>query len=464
MGKIKFHPLILGVILVLSLTSCIPPGTPPDNPNTLETIVAMTLTAVAGEPPPETETPVPPAPVETEEPEVPTLSAPRALQVAYIKNGNVYIWTEGESSVGLTGTGDAVEVSISDDGQVIAYVRRNPTNDFAFEIWAVNTSGPTNARTLVNHAEFESLKAASTFPDARGLRPDVFEFQPGTHQLAYSTVPLFEGPGYAPGEDLRLINTDSLEKITVFDFGQGGLFYFSPDGAQVALSTPDHISLANADGSNLRSNVLTFPLVGTYSEYQYHPRPYWSADSSYLRVAIPPEDTLAQPTPPTALWHIPTDGSPATQLGSIPAIPFAWPDTAFSPNLDKVGYAKSIGEPTENRRELHIANADGSGDILFATGEGVEFWHWTPDGTRFMFAIHGGADRGAYVGELAGGPSLIASIPTTLNQMRWVDPSRFLYFQPNGNVWELRISHTGGTNHAFIDTISDSFGSFDFTQ
>jgi hypothetical protein len=456
MGKTKFRWQLFGMIFILLLASCLPASTPQDNQISIETIVAETLTAFAGEAPVVVPT--------TETPHVPTSTAPRALQVAYVKVGNIYIWTEGESSVGLTNTGDAVEVRISDDGQVIAYVRRNPTDDFAFELWAVNTSGQTNARLLVSHAEFEALKTASPFHDARSVRPDFFKFQPGTHQLAYSTVPMFEGPGYAPGKDLRLVNTDTLEKDVIFDFNEGGLFYFSPDGSQMALSNPDHISLAAADGSNLRSNVLTFPLVGTYSEYQYHPRPHWSSDSSFLRVAIPPEDTLAQPTPPTTLWHIPADGSPATQLGSIPAIPFAWPDTAFSPTLDKVGYAKSVGEPTENQRELHIANADGTEDIVFATGAGVEFWNWTPDGTRFMYAIHAGAEQGAYLGLVSGGTTLIASLPTTLNQIRWVDSSRFLYFQANGNVWELRISDVDGQGHAFIDTTPESYGSYDFAH
>jgi hypothetical protein len=459
MEKRKSHWQFLSLIFVLLMTGCLLTGTPTgvqNQQNALETIVAATLTALTGE--------APAPPPATDTPEVPTVTAPRALQVAYVKNGNVYLWTEGESRLGLTSTGDAVNVRISDDGQVIAYVRKNPTNDFAYELWAVNTGDLTNARTLVSYEEFEALKAASPYPDARGLAPDFFKFQPGTHQLAYSTVPMFEGPGYAPGGDLRLIDVDKMEKTTVFDFNEGGLFYFSPDGTQVALSNPDHISLANADGSNLRPNVLTYPLVGTYSEYQYHPRPHWSSDSSYLRVAIPPEDTLAQPVPPTILWHIPTDGTPATQLGSIPAIPFAWPDTAFSPSLEKVGYASSTGEPSENRRELHIANADGSGDIVFATGVGVEFWQWTPDGTRFVYAINDGAERGVYLGQLSGGSTLIASIPLDINQMRWIDPSRFLYFQINGNEWELRISDVDGQNHAFIDTIPDSVGSFDFTQ
>jgi hypothetical protein len=479
MNKIKFRWQFSCLLIFLLLASCLPAGTPPDDQNALETIVALTLTALAGDAPapPETSepdapapsTPEPgepdsPAPVETSAPDVPPVTTPRALQVAYVKDGNVYVWTEGGNSVGLTSTGDAEDVSISDDGQVIAYTRRDPNNDFAYELWAVNTSGPTNARLLVSNAELEALKAVSPFPDASGLTLDFIAWRPGTHQLAYSTVPLFEGPGYAPGEDLRLVNADTLEKSTIFDFEQGGHFYISPDGNQVALSNIDHISLANIDGSNLRPNVLTFPLVGTYSEYNYRPRPYWAADSNSLRVAIPPEDTLTQPTPPTGLWHIPTDGSPATRLGSIPAIPFAWPDTAFSPNLDRVGYAKSVGEPAQNQRELHIANADGSGDFVFATGESIEFLQWTPDGTRFVYAINGGTERGAYLGQVAGGTTLLASIPSSVQQMAWVDNSRFLYLHYNVNVWELRISDVDGTHHAFIDTIPDTFGSYDFTQ
>ena len=201
MNKNKFHWRLSVLIIFLMLLSCLPAGIQPDNQNALETIVATTLTAIAANTPASVETSAPdvPAPVETSAPVVPPVSAPRALQVAFIKDGNVYVWTEGESSVNLTSTRDAVRVSISDDGQVIAYVRQEPGNYFAHEIWAVNTSGPTNARMLVSSAELEALKAASPFPDASGLRPDFIEWRPGTHQLAYSTAPMFEGPGYAPG-------------------------------------------------------------------------------------------------------------------------------------------------------------------------------------------------------------------------------------------------------------------------
>ncbi len=456
MNRIKFCRQFLNLGFILFLSSCASVNTQPIDQNALETIVATTLTAVANNAP---------APAETSAPDVPQFSAPRALQVAYIKDGNVYIWTEGENSVGLTSTHDAERVRISDDGQVIAFLRNNP-NDFPprHELWAVNTSGLTNTRLLISYAELEALKASSPFLEASSLGIDFLVWQPGTHKIAYSTVPFFEGPGYAPGEDLRLVHADTLEKTTIFDFGQGGIFYFSPDGAQAALSTPDHISLANADGSNLRPNVLTYPLVGTYSEYQYHPRPIWAADSQSLRVTIPPAETLAVPVPPTGLWNIPTDGTPATQLGSIIAMPFAWPDNAFSPDLNRVAYVKNIGAQTDNQRELHLANPDGSGDVVFATGDSLQFEQWTPDGTRFVYLINNGAERGIYLGHVSGSVVTISTAPETVNQMRWVDNSRFLFLYKSANIWELRISDMDGTRHAFIDSIPDDFATYDFTQ
>jgi Tol biopolymer transport system component len=467
----------LSFILFLLLVGCGPAGTPsqPVDENELATIVAATLTAITSDnnlPTPAateataaTETPTETIPEGTAPPTAPVYIPPRALQVAYIKGGNVYIWTEGENSVGLTNTGDAIRVRISDDGQMIAYERRDPNNYFTSELWAVNTSGPTNARVLVSQAEMDTLKAASPYNNAPGMSIDLLAWRPKTHELYYSTVPIFEGPGYAPGKDVRMINLDTMEKRTIFDYGQGGRFNFSPDGGQIALSNPDHISLANADGSNLRTNLLTFPLVSTYSEYQYHPHPVWAADSGSLRVTIPPEDTLAEPIPPTGLWHIPTDGSPAVLLGSFSAIPFAWPDNAISPNLDRVVYAKSIGEPSANQRELHIANVDGSGDYIFITGGSANITSWTPDGTRFIFLLDNGSDYSMYLGTLATGDvSLIATIASTVQQMRWVDNSRFLFFHQYGGDRELRISHLGGTNHAFIDTIADPIVDYDFTQ
>ncbi|MBT3323182.1 MAG: hypothetical protein HN392_12940 [Anaerolineae bacterium] len=456
--------LVLSLIL-FSLSCSITTSAPiPDNTSTLATMVALTVEAAIGVQPTEAPSDAPPAIVPTEIIAPPLLVRPSALTVAYVKNGNVHVWVEGGTSVALTNSGDAIQVSISSDGQLIAYLRQIPVGSFIYELWVVNTTLPTNERLLISHAELEALKALSSFPTAQGLSFSQILWRPGTHQLAYGTVPQFEGPGYAPNEDIRLVNVDTLEKATLFDFGQGGHFSFAPDGTKIVFSTPDHISLANADGSNLHPNVVSFPVVGTYSEYQYHPSPIWAPDSASLRVAIPPEDTLAEPTPPTNLWSIPSDGSPATLLGNISAVPFAWPDSAFSPGLPRVAYVKSIGGPTENQRELHIANTDGSNDIIFASGTNIRFHMWTPDSTRFVYSLNEENDRGLYLAKTTGEISTITSEQNTVNQMQWVDNSRFLYIYRKDSTWQLSISDVDGTNHAYLDPQVGEYTSFDFAK
>ena len=475
--KIIMLFLILSAVLVACGGTTMPVVNEGD---VLATMVAATVQAALGEPPAEVQsaaTPVPdsptpddlvpdPAPIEAVSPTLapPPPAAPAALSVAYIKDGDVYVWVEGGSSMALTNVDDVVDVSISSDGQVIAYVRDAPFDPYTYELWAVNTSIPTNERLLVSYPEMDALKASSSFPDAAGLDFDQLAWRPGTHDLYYSTVPRFEGPGYVPLYDLRMVNADTLVKATLFNFGQAGAFTFSPDGAQVVLSTPDHISLANADGSNLRSHVLTYPLVGTYSEYQYHPSPIWAADSLSLRVAIPPEDTLAEPTPPTSLWYIPVDGTPATQLGSMNSIPFDWPNNAFSPDMSYVAYIKSVGDPVNNERELHISYADGSNDYIFNAGTTLQFHSWAPDATRFLYASNAAADPGLYLGSLNGSIFLISSEHQTMRQIEWVDNSRIIFIYDYNSAIELRITAQDGTNHALIDTLTNSFYSYDFTQ
>jgi hypothetical protein len=216
------------------------------------------------------------------------------------------------------------------------------------------------------------------------------------------------------------------------------MFYYSPDGSQLALSYPDHISLVNADGSNLRAAVLAFPNVITYSEYQYHPHPVWAVDSSSLCVTLPPADPLAEPLPPTGLWTIPTDGSPAILMGSVLAMPFAWPNNAFSPDLSRLAYVKPVGPRQENRRQLHLANADGSGNVLLVEGFSMEFDMWVSSSTRFVYIVDHDGVRGVYLVDLAGGSFMITSEPNMLQKMRWVDSSRFACFSQSGSAWELR--------------------------
>jgi hypothetical protein len=446
-------------MLMLAILACSVPGMDPaSNPlDQLGTQVAATLTALSQILPQETTTvptlDVSPSLTPTEPP------TPAILRVAYVKNNDAWIWADGGSSLQLSFTGDVRDIQISSDGQVVAYTRE--VAPFNQELWAINNDG-TNARLLINEADFMALYGGSASDIPSGMSAYQFGWQPGTHNLYYNTKPLFEGPGSFCYDDLHRVNADSLEKQTFFPAHQGGRFFFSPDGNQLAMVTPTSISLVNADGSNLRPNLATYSSVITYSEYLYYPRPVWASDSSVLRVVIPPADPMVEPLVPSSLWIIPTDGSPAVSSGSILAMPFAWPDYAISPDLTRIGFAQPVGVPSANLRDIHLANADTSGDSVFIGGESAQFLGWLPNSTQFVFQVSSGPAVGVHVGNVGGGYTTLAVDPSTMLNITWPDSTHFLYLWRNSGIFELRYNLLGGAGSTLLDT--GEIWSYDFSN
>jgi hypothetical protein len=384
--------------------------------------------------------------------------APAVLRVTYVKGGNVWLWTEGVGTLALTASGDAQQAFISDDGQVVAYIRQIGSS--GPELWAVNNDGSNN-RQLVSTAELWAIYTGDPGSAPMGIGPYRVDWRPGTHELYYNTQPIYEGPGLSIYNDLRMVDADTLVKTVLFAPGDGGHFYFSPDGAQIAIVAPDHIDLVNADGSNLRPNVLVYDWVITYSEYQYYPRPVWAPDSSGLRVVVPPQDPLADPLPASNVWYIPADGSPESLSTSILAMPFAWPDSAISPDLNRLAYAVPVGIPTDNLRDLHISGADGSGDAVYINAESLEFVGWAPDSLHFIFEVHGpGPLSGTHLGVVGGGTITLASDSSLMTDFAWTDAAHYLYLYRNAGTWELRYDTLGGGS-LLLDT--GDFWDFDFS-
>jgi hypothetical protein len=67
------------------------------------------------------------------------------LQVVYLQAGNLWSWTEAGGNVLLTGTGDLSSVRLSEDGQLLAFMRGR-------EAWTIRMDG-TQARLLVVQQE-----------------------------------------------------------------------------------------------------------------------------------------------------------------------------------------------------------------------------------------------------------------------------------------------------------------------
>ncbi len=393
------------------------------------TSVAATLAAMYAH----LETPSSDEPVEEGESETP--AAPDILRVAYTdSNRNLWYWQEGAAPRQLTTSGDIQQISIAHDGTLIAFLRGADYS--SQDLWVIHNDG-SGERRLISAAEFVSL---TPVPDSIGTAAYGLVWVPGEHTLAFTTQPLFEGPGFMINNDLWLVDAQSGDRRMLLAPGSGGMFTYSPDGAQIALVTPTEVSLINADGSNRRDAVLTYAAVMTYSEYAYHVQPRWAPDSSYLRVVVPPQDPLlSSPRPPTAIWHLPASGTGASQIATLDV--FFLDPVVLSPDLQRLVYLRPpAAEVTDNLRELRIAGGDGSADTLYASGDKIHLYDWSPDSEHFIFSINGFTSL--QLGR-AGSEYVPLSESGNAFQPRWVDRRRFLYIATSGGNWELRLGEIG---------------------
>ena len=121
-----------------------------------------------------------------------TVSVPSGLRVVYLREGNLWSWTEAAGAVQLTGTGDISTARLSNDGQSLAFMR-GPA------VWTVGMDG-MDARLLVTQkgeggalwfAPNGSLLAVSTQDHI-----DVINLQ-DTSSATVVTYPVIQD-GYAP--------------------------------------------------------------------------------------------------------------------------------------------------------------------------------------------------------------------------------------------------------------------------
>jgi len=399
---------------------------------------------------------VSPSPALTPQFEATDSPAGSTILVAYVDlNRNLWTWRAGSSPFQLTVSADVEDVRVSADGDWIAFTRT--TNFLDYSLWAVRPDGGSET-VLMDQLDFQSLPRPS---GAISVIPYTFAWMPGTHMLAFNTRPAFEGLGLMLNDDLWLVNVDNGEPQQLLPPGEGGMFLFSPTGSQIAISTPDKISLIDADGSNRRDGVLSFSRISTYSEYLYYPQPFWAPDESYLRVVIPPAAAIENPAEPAQVWHIPADGASPSLVGSFNTPPLISP--VLSPDLNKVAYLKQAGELAENRSELHIANADESSDELYLTETYLMFASWSPDSERFAFMV--GDNVHPYLGQVGVGSRSLTDTDSAVD-VRWLDAERFFFITRIGDSVELRLGAVDSPSELIASVTGDAapFFNFDFTN
>ncbi|MEN8242001.1 MAG: hypothetical protein ABFS17_08780, partial [Chloroflexota bacterium] len=344
-------------------------------------------------------------------------------------------------------------VLLSEDGQIIVFKTVN-TNWIPQGLYRINTDG-SGLVQLINAAEFVAL---STDPGALGADIYQMAFIPGSHTLIFNTKLIFEGPGLLIQSDIMEVDTSTGMVTVFFTAADASNFVFSPDGTQVALADHNSISLINADGTNLRPDVLTFPQVNTASEYMLFPPPTWAPDSSYLRVVIPSPEPFG-PGAFMTVYNIPIDGSPAASIGVYNGLPaFSFHGGMLSPDLQKMVYVTQFGPPTDNLYSLHIVNFAGATDVVYSTGP-ERFIGWAPDSEHFSYGATGVPTM---LGRIGFGPMALTDV-VTVQGVTWISSTRFLFTHGSHASWELRLASLGGASSLVTAPTAD-FINYDFSN
>ena len=361
----------------------------------------------------------------------------------FLSDSNLWEWREdaGEA-VQISATRDAHTFSFSPDGQVVAFTRGETGRQT--ELWAINRDG-SDLRRLVSAGQLHAIVGEPTTTEFEytdeihyidwidGARALGFEVQ-----RSYNAIGGCCDSGGAWQVDLDTGQLSPWTPPPEIQNAHAGLV--SPDVRQVARVGATGLTLANADGTNRREDVLTYPYIPQMEGGGFiAPSVTWAADSQSL-AEITYSENIWEPEATFTTWRVPVDGAPAQKLHTFSGFPFS---VYLSPDLRYLAYWYA-SEPEPNDRELHLATFDGSLDIIYTAGQLVDLWGWAPDCEHFVYGQD--TTRVPYLGSVCGAAQPLLDPPVfPIWQINWVDPHRFIFASGGDGLAEseLRLGTVG---------------------
>jgi hypothetical protein len=361
-------------------------------------------------------------------PATPASGAP--AEVAFIKDGDVQLWHEAtQQSETIFSAGDAAGVWVSDDGQLIAFLRRwvEQIDDLNwFEqtaLWVVDRNGE-NAREVISA---EDLRQRLNAGAGESTTIAQIEWLPQTHHLVYSGMRYSaqgEGTSHALPEGVYLVDTETLSDTVLAPAGNYLRFALAPDGRQIALMSTTALSFINVDGSNWRQDILTYPQVGV--PVPLLPTGVWTQDGRAFLMVTPIESESEFGLNYT-IMRVPIDGSAAQPLATIASSHSG--TVVFSPDGQRVAFYQ--WQPISDWFITPLAASVGPLAIPYAIDlSGYANLHWSPAGAAFvvpdiwaaaLFQLCPDATQGS---EVCGAP---VNLEGAVLFIRWIDSARFLF-------------------------------------
>ena len=412
------HVLISVCFLSLSLSACLPQA------GVVSTATPLSL------------------PTESLSTAMPSPSVPSLpigmIEVAFVKDGNIQVWDEAtQQTRTIVNTGDVFSVTMSDDGQRIAFTRGSWVGDVfdgyeQFALWAMDRDGG-NPRELISAQDLRQLINPSERESSNFFQ---LSWVPQSHQLIFSGTKYIvqaEGLSHAVPQGVYLVDTDDGSITELAGAAEHLRFLPSPDGKQIALMSPSDVDLINTDGSNKRQNILTYAEVGLTGPL--FPMAAWTKDSRAIVVTGSFERNPGHEVNFT-IWRIPSDGSSPEALTAITE---SNPNSVnFSPDGKSISFVQAIDQQPSDIVGWSIKSLIPEAGPLALPYYGKKTFyanlHWSPAGNAFAIKdqdLLQLCPNATDDSQVCGEPVHLGS--GIITKLEWIDPNRFLFetIEPN---------------------------------
>jgi WD40 repeat protein len=420
------HALLSVCLLSLSLSACLP-----DQADVVSTSTPLSL-------------PTESLPTAMPSPSVPPLPT-GMVEVVFVKDGNIQVWDEAtQQTRTIVNTGDVFSVTVSDDGQIIAFTRGSWVGDVLdgyeqFALWATNRDGG-NPRELISAQDLRQWINPSERESSNFYQQS---WVPQSHQLIFSGTKYIvqaEGLSHAIPQGVSLVDTDKGSVTVLVEAAETVHFLPSPDGKQIALMSPSDVGFINTNGSNRRQDVLTYAEVGLAGPR--FPTGVWTQDSrTFVMTGSFEQDPSFNVN--FTIWRIPMDGSSPEALATVTASDPS--SVTFSPDGKSTSFLQTTDQqPSEIAGWFIIPLIPEAGPLALPYYGKETFLanlHWSPAGDAFaikdqdLLQLCPNATQDSQV---CGQPIRLGS--GIITALQWVDTSRFLVegIEPNtlslGNI------------------------------